>query len=57
MKSKNFMLKELCALGAMNQYRVLVIDALLATSFFTKSVLSYPRRSSGACTLNTLFIY
>jgi hypothetical protein len=57
MKSKNIMVKELCALFARNQFRVLAIVALLATSFFTRSVLSYPQRSIGTCIQNTLFVY
>jgi hypothetical protein len=57
MKRKNIMMKELCALFARNQCRVLAIVALLATSFFTRSVLSYPQRSSGTFIQNTLFVY
>jgi hypothetical protein len=57
MKSKNITVKELCALCARNQCLVLAIVALLATSFFTRSVLSYPERSSGICIQNTLFVY
>jgi len=40
MKRENIMVKELCALFARNQFRVLAIVALLATSFFTRNVLS-----------------
>jgi hypothetical protein len=57
MKRKNIMVKELCALFARNQCWVLAIVALLATSFFTRSVLSYPQRSRGAFIQNTLFVY
>jgi hypothetical protein len=57
MKRKNIMVKELSALFARNQCPVLAIVALLANSFFTRSVLSYPQRSSGSCIQNTPFVY